>query len=85
MPTARQLPALFDALATTAVDWDGAICSPNGSSSCDLSANVVTDLGVFDSRDDLFRLNGQTMCLPARILADPVLGRWSAVAGRVPA
>lgn len=33
---------------------------------------------AFDSRDELFTRHGQTLCRPARTLAEPVLGRWSA-------
>jgi len=38
---------------------------------------VLVDLGFFDSRDLLFREQGQTLSLVARILVEPVLGRWS--------
>ncbi len=63
-----------------AVDWDApAACA--GSAPCDLSAHLRTDLGRFTSRDELFARHGQTMCRPARTLAEPVLGRWSAGAG----
>ncbi|GGO79654.1 hypothetical protein GCM10012289_64440 [Nonomuraea cavernae] len=48
---------LFDAVARTAIDWDGATCS-----SCDLSGQVLADLGYFDARDDLFAAYGQTVC-----------------------
>ncbi|WP_226899027.1 transglutaminase domain-containing protein [Nonomuraea phyllanthi] len=61
---------LFDAIARTAVDWDGSTCS-----SCDLSGHVLTDLGYFDSRDDLFGKHGQTLCLPIRIPADLMMSR----------
>ncbi|MER7945897.1 transglutaminase domain-containing protein [Streptomyces sp. NPDC096079] len=71
---------LFEAVARTTVDWDApAACA--GSAPCDLSAHLRTDLGRFDSRDELFDRHGQTLCLPARTLAEPVLGRWSAGAG----
>lgn len=66
---------LFDALARTAVDWHGTANLP----SCDLSAQVVRDLGRFASRDALFAQHGQTMCWPARMIAGPVLDRRSAV------
>ncbi len=69
---------LFDALARTAVDWDGTTSTGDRCSACDLSGTVRRDLGRFDSRDDLFARHGQTLCLPARILGGPVLGRWSA-------
>ncbi|WP_214325968.1 transglutaminase-like domain-containing protein [Nonomuraea sediminis] len=59
---------LFDAVARTAVDWDGATCS-----SCDLSRHVLADLGYFDSRDALFRTHGQTLCLPLRAPAELIL------------
>ncbi|TMR12149.1 transglutaminase domain-containing protein [Nonomuraea turkmeniaca] len=69
----RRTETLFDAVARTAVDWDG-----TSSPSCDLSAHVRADLGYFDSRDELFRLYGQTLCQAARLVADPVLSRRSA-------
>jgi hypothetical protein len=69
---------LFDALARGAVDWDGDTSLPGSCSSCDLSAMVLQDLGRFDSRDELFARHGQTLCWPARTLAEPVLSRWSA-------
>ncbi|MFH9010822.1 transglutaminase domain-containing protein [Streptomyces sp. NPDC017943] len=46
--------------------------------SCDLSSYVLADLGRFDSRDELFAQHGQTLCSPARLLAEPILGRWAA-------
>ncbi|MEV8590046.1 transglutaminase domain-containing protein [Streptomyces sp. NPDC051180] len=68
---------LFEAVARTTVDWDApAACA--GTAPCDLSAHLRTDLGRFTSRDDLFARHGQTLCRPARTLAEPVLGRWSA-------
>ncbi|WP_395363191.1 transglutaminase domain-containing protein [Streptomyces sp. YH02] len=71
---------LFEAVARTNVDWDApAACA--GSAPCDLSAHLRTDLGRFTSRDELFARHGQTLCLPARTLAEPLLGRWSAGAG----
>ncbi|MFE0648765.1 transglutaminase domain-containing protein [Streptomyces sp. NPDC059534] len=71
---------LFEAVARTSVDWDApAACA--GSAPCDLSAHLRTDLGRFTSRDELFARHGQTLCRPARTLAEPVLGRWSAGAG----
>ncbi|MGW3409154.1 transglutaminase domain-containing protein [Streptomyces sp. NPDC000888] len=78
---------LFDAVARTAVDWDGtsaASCAGPGTA-CDLSAQVRVDLGHFTSRDELFARHGQTLCRPARTLAEPVLGRWSAGARNVTA
>ncbi|MFI9118374.1 transglutaminase domain-containing protein [Streptomyces bikiniensis] len=71
---------LFEAVARTAVDWDASpACA--GSAPCDLSARLRADLGRFASRDELFARHGQTLCLAARTLAEPVLGRWSAGAG----
>jgi hypothetical protein len=64
---------LFDAIARTAVDWDGVTCS-----ACDLSAQVLADLGYFDSRDELFEAHGQTLCRPARTIANPIMSRRSA-------
>ncbi|MGW7074759.1 transglutaminase domain-containing protein [Streptomyces sp. NPDC054866] len=69
---------LFEALSRTAVDWDGATACGADAASCDLSAHVLDDLGHFDSRDDLFARHGQTLCRPARWVAEPVLGRRSA-------
>ncbi|MFJ5140823.1 transglutaminase domain-containing protein [Streptomyces sp. NPDC088707] len=67
---------LFEAVARTTVDWDApAACA--GSAPCDLSAHLRTDLGRFTSRDELFARHGQTLCRPARTLAEPLLGRWS--------
>jgi transglutaminase-like putative cysteine protease len=68
---------LFDAIATTAVDWDGRTCAADGSGPCDLSATVLADLGRFDTRDELFHAHGQTLCWPLTRLADPVLSRWA--------
>jgi len=70
---------LFDAVARTAVDWDGVSSAPGTCSACDLSATVIADLGRFDSRDQLFATHGQTMCWGARTLAAPVLNHWAAV------
>ncbi|GAA4583877.1 hypothetical protein GCM10023194_22320 [Planotetraspora phitsanulokensis] len=64
---------LFDAVARTAVDWDGLTCS-----SCDLSGYVLADLGYFSSRDALFGTHGQTLCLPVRITADIIMSRRAA-------
>jgi hypothetical protein len=72
---------LFDAVARTAVDWDGraaASCDGGPGAVCDLSDHLRLDLGHFTSRDELFARHGQTLCLPARTLAEPVLGRWAA-------
>ncbi|UFQ99809.1 transglutaminase domain-containing protein [Streptomyces sp. Go40/10] len=69
---------LFEALSRTSVDWDGATACPASDRSCDLSAYLLTDLGRFDSRDERFAQYGQTLCGPARLLAEPVLGRRAA-------
>lgn len=69
---------LFDAVSRTAVDWDGATAQRGMCPMCDLSANVRADLGHYDSRDALFAEHGQTLCWSARMLGEPVLGRWSA-------
>ncbi|MEV8042319.1 transglutaminase domain-containing protein [Streptomyces griseoluteus] len=69
---------LFEALSRTSVDWDGAGACPASDGSCDLSAYLLTDLGHFDSRDELFAQHGQTLCGLARLLAEPVLGRRAA-------
>lgn len=71
---------LFDAVARTAVDWDGASNAPGACSACDLSAAVLRDLGHFDSRDELFERHGQTLCGPARLLVGPFLSRRRATA-----
>jgi hypothetical protein len=63
---------LFEAVARTAVDWDGT--ASTAGSTCDLSATVLRDLGRFNSRDELFALHGQTLSWPARKFAEPVLG-----------
>ncbi|MFR9793617.1 hypothetical protein ACL07V_33920 [Streptomyces sp. MB22_4] len=69
---------LFEALSRTSVDWDGTTACPASDGSCDLSAHLLRDLGRFDSRDELFARYGQTLCGPARLLAEPVLGRRAA-------
>jgi hypothetical protein len=69
---------LFEALSRTNVDWDRVTDCPASDGSCDFSAYLLTDLGHFDSRDDLFAQHGQTLCGPARFLAEPVLGRRAA-------
>ncbi|MFD7099573.1 transglutaminase domain-containing protein [Streptomyces xanthophaeus] len=77
---------LFEALSRTAIDWDAApACPASGTDTgagagpaCDLSAYVLTDLGHYDSRDELFARHGQTLCPMARLLAEPVLGRRAA-------
>jgi hypothetical protein len=69
---------LFDAVARVGVDWSGSVSCGAQGAACDLSAQVLIDLGYFDSRDELFERHGQTLCWTARTLAEPVLGRWSA-------
>jgi len=69
---------LFDALAKTAVDWEGVTSDGGACSSCDLSSSVVARLGRFASRDELFARYGQTLSLPVRLIVGPVLGRRSA-------
>ncbi|MEW2397370.1 transglutaminase domain-containing protein [Streptomyces sp. NPDC046862] len=69
---------LFDAVARTGLRWDGPLSCGAQGDSCDLSARVRVDLGHFDDRDSLFERHGPTLCLPARTLGEPVLGRWSA-------
>lgn len=68
---------LYDALASTAIDWDGRTSQPGECSSCDLSATVLADLGYFNDRDDLFAEYGQTLVAPIRWFAGPILGRRS--------
>ncbi|MFG2821397.1 transglutaminase domain-containing protein [Kitasatospora sp. NPDC048365] len=74
----RGSETLFEALARTPIDWDGPAVCPADGAGCDLSAYVLADLGRFDSRDELFARHGQTLCGPARLVAEPVLGRWAA-------
>lgn len=74
---------LFDAIRRTAVDWDGKSSVAGAAAICDLSGAVTSDLGFFNSRDELFARHGQTMCWGVRALAGPFLGRWSA--GAAPA
>ncbi|WP_327395798.1 transglutaminase domain-containing protein [Streptomyces phaeochromogenes] len=76
--TNRGGETLFDAVARTTVDWGGATACGATGGGCDLSAQVRTDLGHFDSRDALFAQQGQTLCFAARTVTEPVLGRWSA-------
>jgi transglutaminase-like putative cysteine protease len=76
--TNRGGETLFDAVARTTVDWGGAASCGAPGAACDLSAQVLVDLGHFDSRDELFAHHGQTLCFTARTLGEPVLGRWSA-------
>jgi hypothetical protein len=69
---------LFEAISRTAVDWDGRTSDPGTCSVCDLSSTLLRDLGRYDSRDELFAQQGQTLSRAARVLAEPFLGRWSA-------
>ncbi|MFB7148210.1 transglutaminase domain-containing protein [Streptomyces virginiae] len=82
---------LFEALSRTAIDWDAApaVCPSTGpgagpgagagaGAACELSAYVLTDLGHYASRDELFARHGQTLCGLARLMAEPVLGRRGA-------
>ncbi|GAA3790006.1 hypothetical protein GCM10023083_27040 [Streptomyces phyllanthi] len=69
---------LFDAVARTGLRWDGPVSCGTQDGTCDLSAQVLADLGYFTSRDSLFAGHGQTLCGLARTLGEPVLGRWSA-------
>jgi hypothetical protein len=64
---------LFDAVAHTAIDWDGRTTLSCSGSACDLSSFVAADLGTFSSRDELFDKHGETLCLPARIALEPFL------------
>lgn len=68
---------LFDAIGRTAVDWDGAT-----GGQCDLSAVVSDCLGYFDSRDELFRTQGQTLAWLPRKIADGIMSRRSAAGAR---
>jgi hypothetical protein len=65
---------LFGAISRMRIEWDR--CT--GGSVCDLSGWVLKDLGRFDSRDAFFEAHGQTLCLVARVAADPIMSRWSA-------
>jgi hypothetical protein len=69
---------LFDAIRRTAVDWDGTSRVAGAPSVCDLSGAVASDLGTFNSRDELFAAHGQTICWGIRALTGPFLARWSA-------
>ncbi|MEV3988858.1 transglutaminase domain-containing protein [Streptomyces sp. NPDC049837] len=68
---------LFEALSSTAVDWDGSasVCGTDGCAAYDLSAKVRRDLGRFSSRDELFAAHGQTLCPPARVIGGALLSR----------
>lgn len=65
---------LFDAAARAHIRWGG-----EDTPGClDLSRFVRQSLGIFDSRDDLFDIYGQTLNRPARTVLEPLLGRWGA-------
>lgn len=68
---------LFEALSSTAVDWDGSAsaCGTEGCAAYDLSAMVRRDLGRYSSRDELFATHGQTLCPPARMVGGVLLSR----------
>lgn len=65
---------LFDAIGTTALDWHGCLGGMAGAT-CDLSGQVLVDLGYFDDRDALFVANGQTLGRTARIVGEPLVRR----------
>jgi hypothetical protein len=71
---------LFDAVARSAVDWDGVTSLPGTCSSCDLSTVVRGDAGYFSNRDILFDAAGQTLCRPALMIGDPFMRRRRVVA-----
>ncbi|GHI86781.1 transglutaminase domain-containing protein [Streptomyces xanthophaeus] len=72
-------PACPASGAASGPDADtGAGAGAGAGPACDLSAYVLTDLGHYDSRDELFARHGQTLCPMARLLAEPVLGRRAA-------
>ena len=75
--TNSRAETLFDAVANTAVDWDGTTAVSCPSSGCDLSGHVVQDCGLFSSRDEVFDSLGPTVCGPALFLLNPLLSRWS--------
>ena len=74
---------LFDAVARSAVDWDGVTSSPGSGSSCDLSAVVRGDAGYFRDRDALFDAPGQPLCPPALVIGDRFMRRRRVVGGVV--
>lgn len=65
---------LFEAAGRCAVDRDGRA----DGGTFDLSRFVRADYGYFASRDDVFRALGQTLCAPARFVAEPILRRIAA-------
>jgi len=72
--TNRGAETLFEAAGRCAVDWDGR----TGDSEFDLSRFVRADYGYFADRDKAFSELGQTLSLPFRLVADPILRRVSA-------
>ncbi len=50
---------------------------PRVCTNCDVSGGAVQDLGRYVSRDEVFRIYGQTLCVAARVAAEPFLGRLS--------
>lgn len=72
--TNRDSETLFEAVGRCAVDWDGR----EGTGEYNLSQFVRADYGYFANRDDAFHQLGQTLCTPARLIADPVLRRIGA-------
>ena len=65
---------LFEAAGRCAIDWDGTASDD----AYDLSRFVVADHGRFTDRDALFSRLGQTLCVPSRLVLNPVLGRIAA-------
>jgi hypothetical protein len=72
--TNRGAETLFEAAGRCAVDWDGRTGDP----AYDLSHHVIADLGYFTHRDEAFAQLRQTLCAPARLIADPILRRVAA-------
>lgn len=72
---------LFDAVARSAVDWDGVTSTSGTCSSCDLSAVVRADAGYVSDRDALFDAAGQSLCRPALLLGDPIMRRRHVAGG----
>jgi hypothetical protein len=64
--------SLFEAVGVSAIDWDGATSVGGTIASRDLSEMVGEDLGLFDSRDDLFATH-RTMGRPIVWILDPFL------------
>lgn len=67
--TNRGPETLFEAAGRCAVDWDGQA----DDRAYNLSQFIRADYGYFANRDDAFRELGQTLCAPARLIADPIL------------